>query len=296
MKDLLISCRDHSNRSATGPHYVHHKYPFSTLGRLWSHTHPHFVIYNAGKKLTDKIGPLDIVDNAKRCMGILYAEALTCLNRIQVIYKSWTGGATSSAPNFTPTDASRSDLGDAGEDGNDGETKGRNRNRHGGGGRTQETYYVPTTTISGGNKGGNADEGGLPTLHQLKSFSHTTDTPDLAVDDRQTSHESVASLEESISDDDAIVDIADISKWAEAVEGAAMSEGGWDPAVINDGQLGRYAEEQAQSPRKLPWRTWRPSWMRRGLEDMHKPPPDTTKFSSNDWSLYDYCIALMDDT
>jgi hypothetical protein len=36
--------------------------------------------------------------------------------------------------------------------------------------------------------------------------------------------------------------------------------------------------------------------MRRGLEDMHKPPPDTTKFSSNDWSLYDYCIALTDDT
>jgi hypothetical protein len=295
MKDLLISRCDHSNRSAAGPHYVHHKYPFSTLGRLQSHAHPHFVIYNTGKKLTGKIGPLDIVNNAERCMGISYAEALTCLIRIQAIYNSWTGGATS-APNFTPTNASRSDPGDEGEDGNDGETEDRNRNRHGGGGGTQKTSHVPTTIISGDKKGGNADEGGLPTPRQLKSFPHTTDTPDLAVDDGQTSHESVDSIEESISDDDAVVDIADISKWAEGAEGAAMSQGGWDPAVINDGQLGRYAEEQARSPRKLPWGTWRPSWMRRGLEDMHKPPPDTTKFSSNDWSLYDYCIALTDDT
>jgi hypothetical protein len=212
MKDLLISRRDHTNRSAAGPHYVHHKYPFSTLGRLRSHAHPHFVIYNTGKKLTGKIGPLDVVDNAERCMGISYTETLTCLNRIQAIYKSWTGGATPPAPNSTPIDASRSDPGDESEDRKDGETEDMNRNRHGRGGRTQETSDVLTTTISGGGKGGNADEGELLTPHQPKSFSLTTDIPDLYVDDGQTSHESVNSLEENIFDDDAAVDVADISK------------------------------------------------------------------------------------
>ena len=59
-----------------------------------------------------KIGPLDIMDNAQRCIGIWYADALTCLNHIQAIYKSWTGGATSSAPNFTPIDTSCSDPGE----------------------------------------------------------------------------------------------------------------------------------------------------------------------------------------
>jgi hypothetical protein len=33
-----------------------------------------------------------------------------------------------------------------------------------------------------------------------------------------------------------------------------------------------------------------------GTKVMHKPPPDTTQFSNNNWSLHDYCTALMDDT
>jgi hypothetical protein len=55
----LIPCHDHSNQSAAGPHYVHHKYPFLTLGHLLSHAHLHFAIYNTGKKIAGKIGPLD---------------------------------------------------------------------------------------------------------------------------------------------------------------------------------------------------------------------------------------------
>jgi hypothetical protein len=296
MEDLLISRRDLSNLSDARPPYIHHKYPFSTLGYVRSHAHPHFVIYNTGKKLIDKIEPLDVGVSVEQCMGISYSEALTCLLRIQAIYKFWMGDATSSAPNFTPNGASRSDRDDEGEDRSDGESEDGNRNRHGGGGRTQEMSDVRNITISGGNKDGNADEGGLLNPRQLKSFTLATDTPDLAVDDGETSHESVDSLEECISDDDMAVDVGDLSKWAEGAEGAAMSEGGWEPVVINDRQLGKYAEERARSPRKVPWGTWRPSWMRRGLEDMHKPPPDTTKFSSNDWCLYDYCIALTDDS
>jgi hypothetical protein len=113
---------------------------------------------------------------------------------------------------------SRSDLGDDGKDGIEGEAE--DRNRHGGGGHVQGTADVRTTTISGGEKDGNVEEG----MHV--SFSHTTDTLDLAVDDGKTCNESVDYLEDSISGDDTAVDNTDISKWAEGAERAAMSEGG----------------------------------------------------------------------
>jgi hypothetical protein len=123
MKDLLISRRDLSNLSDAGPHYVNHKYPFSTLGYVRSHAHPHFVIYNTGKKLMCQIGTLDVVGSVERCMGITFSEAITCLTRIQDIYKFWMGDATSSAPNFTPNGASRSDRDDEGEHQSDGESE-----------------------------------------------------------------------------------------------------------------------------------------------------------------------------
>ena len=74
-----------------------------------------------------------------------------------------------------------------------------------------------------------------------------------------------------------------------------MRDGGWDTTPLNDGQLGKYVEERARPPRTEPWCTWRPSWMRRGRGNMHKPPPDTSTFSSNDWVLYHDCFRLTDN-
>jgi hypothetical protein len=56
-------------------------------------------------------------------MGISNAEALICLNRIQTIDKFWVVGTTSSAPNFTPINASHLDPSDNGRDQIDGKTE-----------------------------------------------------------------------------------------------------------------------------------------------------------------------------
>lgn len=81
-----------------------------------------------------------------------------------------------------------------------------------------------------------------------------------------------------------------VFQWLDKTVDAVARDGGWEPDVLNHGQLGSYVEEVCFPPGQR----WRPTWMRRGLPDLHKPPPDTSRFSSNDWCLKDYFIRLTD--
>jgi len=76
--------------------------------------------------------------------------------------------------------------------------------------------------------------------------------------------------------------------WATEVTVATVSAGGnLDSPVVNDNQIGRYREERARKPRKKSWRTWRADWL-------DTCPPDTTRFSSNDWANWRDLVYLTD--
>ncbi|KAF9240197.1 hypothetical protein BU15DRAFT_74115 [Melanogaster broomeanus] len=65
-------------------------------------------------------------------------------------------------------------------------------------------------------------------------------------------------------------------------EGQAASEGGWDPIVVNDGQLATYVEECARTPPPPEaWCEWQPKVLSEDGKSI-----DTSKFSSNDWAFW----------
>jgi hypothetical protein len=65
-----------------------------------------------------------------------------------------------------------------------------------------------------------------------------------------------------------------------AIEIADVAAGGeFGLFVVNDDQIGRYREERVRKPRKKSWHTWRADWL-----DIC--PPDTSRFSSNDWAYW----------
>ena len=179
MRELLISRRVHPNPSETEVRHIPHKYPFKTLGRLWSHVYPHFVIYNVGKELAagGKIPPLDVVDNVEQCMGISSADAYRCLLRIQKIYRSWTSRPAASPPKSTSTHTSPSYPGDEDNDGDNSE----DRNRDDVGGPIEGTSDALISTIGkSGRKSGNVDEGENLSTHRSISFPCT---PNLDMND-----------------------------------------------------------------------------------------------------------------
>jgi len=280
MGDVVISRVNRYSPAAAVTSFAHHEYPFSTLGPLHSHAHPHFIIYNAGEKLAS-MDILELQHIVGLCMGIPSHHALECLTQIQSIYRSWQIKAPTSFQRTLSTKRSRSDF----ENHGDGDEAGSE-------GRSFRTRGSTRPTSKQGDSGhGQAGAQGEPGVRHVASLSYSSDPPDLEMDESDSCCGSTTSVEDGKPCEDTGAGVTNISQWVEGAKGAA-SDGGWEPAVINDDQLGDYAEERARSPRTQPWHTWRASWVRRGLEDLAKPPPDTTGFSSNDWSLYDYCVLL----
>jgi hypothetical protein len=96
-------------------------------------------------------------------------------------------------------------------------------------------------------------------------------------------------IEASESSDDSTItederDYPEDTTWIEEIyhwqkKGKAASVDGWDPVVVNDGQLAMYVKECARVPDT--WREWQPKVVSQGDQSV-----DTSKFSSNDWAFY----------
>jgi len=76
-----------------------------------------------------------------------------------------------------------------------------------------------------------------------------------------------------------------IGRWWIHASSAAQGLG-WE-APEHDA-LGSYTLERSRRPRRKPYHSWCPAWACRGEQDMHKPLPDTSTFSSNDWAYYEH--------
>jgi hypothetical protein len=63
------------------------------------------------------------------------------------------------------------------------------------------------------------------------------------MDESESCDGSTASFEDRDPREDMGAGDAYILQWVEGAKGVAMTDGGWEPAVINDDQLGDYAEE-----------------------------------------------------
>jgi hypothetical protein len=285
MLEVEISRVKHLQRDDAPPEFagfVHYQHPYTTLGPLHSHAHPHFVLFNAGEKLAPLSGSsfLTLAGTTARCMDIPTADALILLTQIRAIYEIW---AMEPPPHFIrdlSKKRSHSDFGEGGD--RNGSTHREKRSR------SRNSSHPPSQQEDGGYSHFNpqVDSG---TRH-VALLPPTADTPDLEMDEMEECNSPLDSNSDHGSGQDSAASDTYISQWVQGA--AATSEGGWEPTVVNDEQLGPYGEERARSPRQESWHTWHASWFRRGLKDIGKPPPDTRTFSSNDWSLYDYCTLL----
>lgn len=100
MNDVAITRITGQSQSLTSQiaptsHFDVHTYPFTTLGPLTSHAHPHFVLFNAGEKFDfDTLSKLSVL---KDCMHLrTMEEAKSYASRIKLLYVKWTSEPCSS--------------------------------------------------------------------------------------------------------------------------------------------------------------------------------------------------------
>ncbi|KIJ23681.1 hypothetical protein M422DRAFT_39494 [Sphaerobolus stellatus SS14] len=262
------------------PQFDDHRYPFANLGPLLSHARPHFALYNAGAKIPPLYSP-NIVDIFRQCMQIPTTNAAgSYISKIKGLYRLWTSNA--------PPDFRRARNG-PGLGGGAASSAGSGA---GSGPSNPGRMTRSSTSFDAASSHGNAipfNSQANPGGRQVAAL-HDINTPGLGAHTMDENHDAI----ESDNEDDLAHDIAAskkfVSAWWEQTAEAVAFNGGWDTDLCNDHQLGSYVEEHSRSPGE----EWHPTWMRRGLPDYHKPPPDTTKFSSNDWSLMDFFIRLPD--
>lgn len=256
MKEITITRITCSATDSSSLQSSTHRYPFTDLGLLKSHAHPHFVLYNAGPKLPPAdFYPEDMLEIFRQRMQIATTEdARSYIDKIHKLSGLWTCYNTYRMWREWET-----------PDGDHGFSERQTRS---------------LSSCAASSRTGTRS-GPFNPLLEIVKWKYT-DTSD--------GHEPVSSDNE----DDLLQNITAskkcVSEWWEQTFEIFTRDGGWDPVIWNDDQLGPYVKEQSRSPNQK----WHPTWMRRGLEDLHKPPPDTSKFSSNDWCLKEFCIRLPD--
>jgi len=254
---------------AAKPKYASHHFPFESIGPLSSHVHPHFVLWNSGKKLaTMDLTALSFT--AAAVLGIELLSALMLLNKVSYIYTSWT---SKPAPRSFHRDTRLNLDPSLGS---------------GGGSHDDNTRRYPSrNTRKPGQKSHRFDggpQGSANVGHSLPLFSPIDNAANLCnTIGGEISIVYPDGMEECGSDWE-----ANISQWANESSKVPTGEGA---PVVNDSQIGRYAEERARSPRQESWCTWRAPWIR---SNVSKHLPNKQTFSSNDWAVYHESKYLTD--
>lgn len=260
--DVLIGRLN--NTSADTNTYSIHVYPFTTIGPLESHAHPHFVLFNAGEKIDPSNDhKLNLLKDSMHLHS--FEEAKHYAERIRCLYELWISRPDSMGFKVWKQGSS------SGRASNRGGPSGQNR-------KSTEPSTPPPATSShrGSSRSGNFAGGPDPESHGGHRVA-LLPYPHILVD---------LEAKNFIAERG---DILSLLEWRTRVN-EVTNNGGWEPNVWNDNQLGTYPKELARSPKDK----WHPTWMRHGSPDGHKQPPDTSKFSSNDWCLKDCRVRLPD--
>lgn len=224
MKKVVIFYRDNptvSNvPSSSVPHHQPHHFPYyTTLGTISSHVQPHFVVYDAGQKIQnmDEATMRELSLSIKD-MEMFGGNELTAhhnLRLCQLAYRNWT--SVSVPESFA---------------------HGRVRPPRTHSDGCSNRYPAPNNI----NDAGYSDYGSRPGTPVATNHHSPAQTPDLQHDLETCS---------SPVDDESARDAEtrerepefgwDIQKWATHSVTAVGNSTGWEPEILNDKQIGRYA-------------------------------------------------------
>lgn len=275
--DRIVFTCDSDQVPSSAFQYTYHTYPYANLGPIPSHVQPHFALYNTGTQLA-KLSILDgfnLPAIIATCLGLPTPDlANTYIKKISNIYKTWIAPPTDPILDMChpPSELQGGTPGNA--TGHPGK-RSRRRSNH-----TPAVRSIGNGGGGGGVQNSQSGQGG----HRPPSLRHTSTI---------SSEKSIMEDQHFPSPDNGGATLAEVgwikeyvSKWLDQATEAVAHEDGWEPHVLNDRrQLWGYAEENCRTP----FQEWNPTWMKRGL-----PEPDTSRFSSNDWSLKIYSIRLPD--
>lgn len=233
--------------------YDFYRAPFADFPIIQSHVHPFCVIYNAGKKLLHKpyFTPPSHIDRSD--LGI-----------VRRLYDQFTappppawGRDVHIVPREPPGD----------------EEGSRRRSRHtddpGPSTRKRRAFVEASRTITQTGHGRGYG------VHSSKRMC----TPDIPTTTLTPERDKSIALTDNLVPCGGCEDCDHLPQGLENwVDGVAI-HGEGNALLLNDHQIGSYVGEQARSPLRYSWHSWRVDWG-------HTPEPDTSRFSSNDWAYW----------
>jgi hypothetical protein len=268
------SLRDVICRFSNVDSYEHKTYtpPFSELGPLKSHIHPHYVIFNTGRKLSNvkyNIHRVQMSGFLSQNASITVEAARLALDSIEDLYTRWM--ETNVPGKWRRPNASSNSSNPLGEEGQDGPSQGGPPPRRQGL-RSVTRSQGEGSQISAGQYGGGQQRAIHP-LQPLEDDGSSSVTDDTIVED-----------------DTAWIEF--IHNWQKQGKGIAES---WESDVLHDScdeQLAAYIDEHARTPPSPgAWDSWKPTW-----DDCKSRYPttasDRAQFSSNDWAIFKNDVYL----
>ncbi|KAF8557059.1 hypothetical protein OG21DRAFT_1494986 [Imleria badia] len=267
------SLRDAICRFANVDSYEHKTYapPFSELGPLKSHIHPHYVIFNTGQKISNVKYNVLVVQMSgflSQMLSITVEDARLALDSMEDLYTKWTetqgpeqlpGPNALSNPSHPPS-----------EEGQDGPSQGGPPPR-------REGLRSGTRSQGQGSQASAGQHGGGQ-QRAIHPFQPPEDDDSSSVTD-----------DTIVEDDTAWIEY--IHNWQKQGEDVAES---WELDVLNnsrDKQLSAYINEHARTPPSPGvWNRWEPAWDDR--KSRYPSESDRAQFSSNDWAVFKNDVYL----
>ena len=244
--------------------------PYSNLGPLTSHIHPHFVVFNTGKKLSSSKFLSQHVSEMILSLSQIVSplsKALAAMMAIQRLYTAWT--EVQVPDHFYDTIGAPNRFHRPSSEGRDDGSQGGPPSRQGS--RSATRSQGLGTSASAGNYEGGQQRGILP-LQPPEDDDSSSVTDDTVVED-----------------DTAWIDY--IHSWQKQGKGVAESS---ESDVLHDScdeQLVAYIDEHARTPPSPgAWDSWKPTWDDRKLR--HPSTFDRAQFSSNDWAVFKNDVYL----
>ena len=244
--------------------------PYSNLGPLTSHIHPHVVVFNTGQKLSSALSQdvLEMSITLDKMVAPL-SDALLMMFTIQRLYRAWTEVQVPEQFSGTSGTLNRFHRRSQAEGG---------RDDHSQGGPPRRPGLRSATRRSQGQVSPGHYEGGQQ--RAILPLQPPEDDDSLSITD------------DTVLDDDTAW-IEHIHSWQKQGEegGVAESEESGVPLDSCDGQLAAYIEEHARTPPSPGvWDSWKPAWDDHGSR--YPSASDRAQFSSNDWAVFKNDVYL----
>ena len=251
-----VNSRDHET----------HFPPFPNLGPLTSHVHPHFVVFNTGKKLSSTW--LQHFSKMILTLSQIVPRSGDALAMVIGLYTAWT--ELQVPDHFSNTIEASNRFHRPSEEGQDDRSQGGPPPRRQGF-RSATRSHGQGSGASGGHYDRGQKRGVIP--FQPPEYDDCSSVTDDTV----------------VEDDTAWIEY--IPNWQKQGKGVAESGDSDVFDDLRDEQLAAYIGEHARTPPSPgAWDSWKPNWDDR--KSRYPDASDRSQFSSNDWAVFKNDVYL----